>query len=145
MRAQNYSNHSRYYIPHHFIFYPVVLISAGISFYCMEQYPDQQKLWFAVAGLFLLLGVLSYMMRQHYALNNQNRIVRLEVYYRYFASTNKRLELQQPALTFSQLAALRFASEEEFVPLVERTLNENLAADQIKRAIKVWQPDYMRA
>jgi hypothetical protein len=145
MNDQNYSNHIRYYIPHHFVFYPVVLTSAGVCGYFILHPPDSSMVWLALMALFLLIAALSFMTRQHYALNNQNRIVRLEVYYRYFASTNKRLDTLENPLSFSQLAALRFASDEEFVVLVERTIQEKLTADQIKKSIKYWKPDYMRA
>lgn len=145
MKAQNYSNHKRYYIPHHFIFYPVVLTCAGVSAYRIFHPSGEALIWLAIMGLFLLLAALSFMMRQHYALNNQNRIIRLEVYYRYFASTNKRLDTLEKPLSFSQLAALRFASDEEFVSLAERAIQENLSAAEIKKSIKQWKPDYMRA
>ena len=145
MITQNYSNHSRYYIPHHFIFYPVVLATSGLSAYFMVTRTNESLIWLAIMGLFLLLAALSFMMRQHYALNNQNRIVQLEVYYRYFASTNKRLDTLAQPLTFSQLAALRFASDEEFVSLTEQTIKEGMTADQIKKSIKKWKPDHMRA
>ncbi|HSY60757.1 MAG TPA: DUF6526 family protein [Cytophaga sp.] len=145
MKAQNYSNHTRYYTPHHFVFYPVVLTCAGVSAWLIFQKEGDQLIWFAITGLFLLLATLSFMMRQHYALNNQNRIVRLEVYYRYFASTNKRLDTLAEPLSFGQLAALRFASDEEFVSLTERAIQEGLSAEQIKKSIKNWKADYMRA
>jgi len=145
MKPQNYSNHTRYYIPHHFIFYPVVLICTGVSAYLMLHQEGQELIWLAMMVLFLLLAALSFMMRQHYALNNQNRIVRLEVYYRYFASTNKRLDTLPQPLSFGQLAALRFASDEEFVGLTERAINEKLSPDEIKKMIINWKPDYMRA
>lgn len=145
MKEQNYSNHTRYYIPHHFVFYPVVLTCAGVSASLMFRNQDDELIWLAITGLFLLIAALSFMLRQHYALNNQNRIVRLEVYYRYFASTNKRLDTLEKPLAFSQLAALRFASDDEFVALTERAIQEGLTSDQIKRSIKHWKPDHMRA
>lgn len=145
METQNYSNHVRYYTPHHFVFYPVVLTCASVSAYLFFTSERQQLIWLALTAVFLLLAALSFMMRQHYALNNQNRIVRLEVYYRYFASTGKRLDTLIEPLSFGQLAALRFASDEEFVALTERTIKEKLAPDHIKKSIKYWKPDYMRA
>jgi len=145
MKVQNYSNYTRYYIPHHFIFYPVVLTCAGFSGNLIFHDEKEKLTWLAITGLFLLLAALSFMMRQHYALNNQNRIVRLEVYYRYFASTNKRLDTLENPLSFSQLAALRFASDEEFVALTERAIQERLSPDEIKKSIKNWKPDHMRA
>jgi hypothetical protein len=145
MKVQNYSNYIRYYTPHHFIFYPVVLACTGISAWLIFHEAGQGLIWLAITCLFLLLAALSFMMRQHYALNNQNRIVRLEMYYRYFASTGKRLDTLTEPLSFGQLAALRFASDEEFVILAERAIQEGLSAEQIKKSIKNWKPDHMRA
>ena len=87
---------------------------------------------------------LSYMMRQHYALTTQNRIVRMELRLRYYQLTQQRLEPVEQRLSFSQLAALRFASDPELAPLIERTLRENLSPDAIKKAVVNWLPDTMR-
>lgn len=144
MEQQNYKNHVRYYTPHHFVFYPVLLAGVVIAIRCTMLFPDQQYLWTAMIVLLVLIGLLSYMMRQHYALNNQNRIVRLELRLRYYILTQQRLEPIEQQLSFGQLAALRFASDEELPALVERAVQERLSADEIKRAIKNWQPDYMR-
>ena len=144
MKAQNYSNHIRYYFPHHFIFYPVVLIGAGISVYFMFDLPGQIMVWLALAGQFLLLAWLSFLLRQHYALNNQNRIVRLELRLRYYILTGKRLEEIEHKLSLSQLLAVRFASDEELVPLIRAAVDNNLSADEIKKSVINWQPDYMR-
>lgn len=84
------------------------------------------------------------MMRQHYALMNQNRVVRLELRLRYYQLTHTRLELYEDKLTFKQLAALRFASDEELPALLQRALNEGLSPDMIKKNIVNWQADNMR-
>ena len=84
------------------------------------------------------------MLRQHYALNNQNRIVRLEMRFRYYTLTHERLEPLEINLSFGQLAALRFASDEELPTLVQRALKENLSPKDIKKSIRVWLPDHMR-
>lgn len=84
------------------------------------------------------------MLRQHYALNNQNRIVRLEMRLRYYQLTNTRFDPLEKQLSFDQIAALRFASDDELLPLTERALKEKLSAKDIKQAIQNWHPDYMR-
>lgn len=144
MRKQSYNNHVRYYIPHHFIFYPIVLILFTLSIYCIFRYPAHSIEWMAIAALFLLTGWLSFMLRQHYSLMNQNRIVRLEMRLRYYQLTHKRFEEIEAKLSFAQIAALRFASDEELLSLIQRAIEENLSPDNIKRSIINWFPDTRR-
>ena len=84
------------------------------------------------------------MLRQHYALILQNRIVRLELRYRYFTLTGKRLEEFEYKLTDDQIFALRFAPDNELIPLVENAVKNNLTGDTIKKAIVNWRADYNR-
>jgi hypothetical protein len=45
----------------------------------------------------------------------------------------------------AQLIALRFASDDEVPDLVRRILAGELSkANEIKKAIRVWKPDYLR-
>ena len=119
-------NHVRYYAAHHFVFYPVAADCHCASVYAYSHHPDQKEIWVAIIVIFIFIGWLSFMMRQHYALGNQNRIVRLELRFRYFVLTGKRLEPLESKLNFPQLAALRFASDEELPALVDRAIKENL-------------------
>ncbi|HTN06038.1 DUF6526 family protein [Agriterribacter sp.] len=144
MKTQQYKNHVRYYPPHHFVFYPVIglLLFISIRGICLDT--ANKWLWIMVTLLTVVTGWLSFMMRQHYALTSQNRIVRLELRLRYYQLTQQRLESIENQLSFKQLAALRFAPDEEFVSLLQRTLSEGLSPDAIKQAIKNWLPDTMR-
>ena len=144
MKPQNYKNHVRYYPPHHFMFYPIVLAMLVISIRNIMRDTTNTSEWLMLTALVIMLTWLAFMTRQHYALMLQNRLVRLEMYFRYYVLTQSRLELLEPKLSFSQLAALRFASDEELPELVQRTLREKLTPDQIKQAIKNWLPDHMR-
>jgi hypothetical protein len=47
-------------------------------------------------------------------------------------------------VTPKQLTALRFAPDGELPGLLDRAIAESLTPDQIKRAVKDWQPDWMR-
>ncbi len=142
---QNYKNHIRYYTAHHFVFYPVIMALAGLSVYFAFGGTDHAALlWIFLALAFFVIGWLSFMLRQHYAMTGQNRTVVLEVRFRYYVLTHERLELMEDRLSFGQIAALRFASDEELAALVERTLKENLSPDEIKRSIKNWLPDNKR-
>ncbi len=144
MEQQEYKNHTRFYTPHHFIFYPILLVCLGISAWLAFERPGQRLEWLFISLLIVLTSWLSFMMRQHYALNNQDRIVRLEMRFRYYVLTGKRLELLEQQLSFGQIAALRFASDEELPALVGRTLQEHLPPAAIKKAIIHWNADHMR-
>ena len=84
------------------------------------------------------------MVRQHYALENQNRIIRLEFQQRYFEIFGERSDQVIEQLRFSQIAALRFAYDEEFKALLAQALNKDISGDEIKKSIKDWRPDYHR-
>ncbi len=144
MKTQNYLNHKRYYIPHHFIFYPVALIIISTCFYFALKDSVNQTLWLMLALSFLFTTLLSLMLRQHYALMNQNRIVRLELRLRYFMLTQKPFDEVENKISLSQLFALRFAPNEELISLIQLVLEKNLSADEIKKSIKNWLPDTMR-
>jgi len=144
MKQQNYSNHAKYYTPHHFIFYPLILVFLIASITCIVKYPEEALLWAAVTGIMLLIGWLSFMMRQHYAITNQDRIIRLELRLRYYILTQQRLEPIEQQLRFGQLAALRFASDAELPALIQRAVKEQLSSSDIKKAIQNWEPDHMR-
>ncbi|KAF2329879.1 DUF6526 family protein [Flavobacterium daemonense] len=143
MKVQTYYNHIRFYTPHHFIYYPVLIIFLVFSIYFACTTSDT-LIWSFISVGFVFLFFLAFMLRQHYALILQNRIVRLEVRYRYFTLTGKRLEEFEYKLTDDQIFALRFAPDNEFLPLLEDALKNNLPGDSIKKAIVHWKADYNR-
>jgi hypothetical protein len=141
---QNYKNHLRFYPAHHFIFYP--LLSLLFAFAVKESVSDElnRKIWIFGAAIVFLIGWLSFMLRQHYGMTLQNRMVVLEMRYRFHVLTGQRFEAIEDQLSFGQIAALRFASDDELPVLVSRTLAEKLSADAIKKAIVNWLPDHRR-
>ena len=143
METQSYKNHIRYYPPHHFVYYPIILtfLSFSIYFSCTTE---DSLIWAFISGIFVVLFCLAIRLRQHYALTLQYRIVRLELRYRYFTITGKRLEDFEHQLNDDQLFALRFAPDDEFPALTERALHENLSGKEIKKAIQHWKGDYER-
>lgn len=101
-------------------------------------------LWLMVALLIVLIAGLAFMTRQHYALGLQDRLVRQELRLRYYILSGQRLEDVEKQLPFKVIAALRFASDEELIPLIHRAISERLTPDQVKRSIRSWLPDTMR-
>ncbi len=144
MPAQSYANHTRWYPPHHFVFYPLLAAVIGCSVWAAFRYPQDHFLWIGLVIALFFLGFLSFMTRQHYALTLQNRLVRLEMRVRYHQLTDARLEPLEEKLGFGRIAALRFAGDAELPGLVQRALAENLSADAIKQSIRHWVADEMR-
>ena len=71
----------------------------------------------------------------------QDRAIKAEENLRHFALTGKLLDGR---LTPSQIIALRFASDNEFVILADRAIIENLSNKDIKKAIQYWRADHHR-
>lgn len=86
------------------------------------------------------LFLIAYLLRS-FALKAQDRAIRAEENLRHFVLTNK---LLSSSLSVSQIVALRFASDDEFVALANRAAAEKLSNKEIKEAIKNWRADYYR-
>lgn len=143
MKPQNLQNHIRFYTPHHFVYYPVLIAFLVCSIYFAFK-TENHLIWAFISVVFVFLFCLAFMLRQHYALILQNRIVKLELRYRYFTLSGKRFEEIEYKFTDDQLFALRFASDNEFLPLIELALEKQLSGDTIKKAIVNWKGDYER-
>jgi hypothetical protein len=147
MAEQNIRNHRKWYPFHHFLLYPILGISIALSsFFIFINFNNSNEAlqWFAIWGIFWLIVASIFMLRQHYALGNQNRIIRLEMRFRYYRLTQKNFEELEKDLQFKHIAALRFASDQELPGLLELTLKEKLSPAEIKRRIKNWKADEMR-
>ena len=88
-----------------------------------------------------LVAWLSFMLRQHYGMRLQDRLVLLELRYRYFVVTGERFEPLEKRLSFGQNAALRFASDRELPALARRAVDEKLSGTDIKKAVTDWKAD----
>ncbi|WP_223605803.1 DUF6526 family protein [Chryseobacterium sp. OSA05B] len=144
MSEQNYKNHRKFYPPHHFIYLPILIILEIFGIYKIWDNPENQLTWILFSIVIFLLFYLAFMTRQHYALGLQNRMVMLEFKQRYFEIFGQRSDEVADQLKFSQIAALRFAYDEEFKELLNRALKENISGDEIKRSIKNWRADHQR-
>lgn len=141
-KKQTYKNHVHYVPLYHFLtFLAMVILIAGAVYNLITCKTEQilQSLLFLLL-IFTLISVSFH--NRSFALKAQDRAVRAEENFRYFILTGNPLPHR---LTIYQIIALRFASDEEFVSLVERTLRENLTPKEIKQAVKNWKADYHRA
>ncbi|MBQ0152488.1 MAG: hypothetical protein KBS61_06305 [Chryseobacterium sp.] len=144
MQTQNYKNHRKFYAPHHFVYLPLLILLEFFGIYksCTDE--NHQLIWILFSVVLFLLFYLAIMLRQHYALGLQDRMVMLEFRQRYFELFQKRSDEVVNKLNFGQISALRFAYDDEFKILLEKALHENLSGDAIKKQIKNWKPDNAR-
>jgi hypothetical protein len=144
MERQNYKNHRKFYTPHHFIYLPILILLEILGVYKIFNDTSNQLIWILFSTVIFLLFYLAFMLRQHYALGLQNRLVRLEFKQRYFEIFGERSDAIEEKLRFDQIAALRFTYDDEFRELLSKAIHENISGDEIKRSIKNWQPDLQR-
>lgn len=143
-KEQHYGNHIRFYPPHHFVFLPLIALFTCSSAWCIYHFPDRRLEWTAITLAFAMVTYLALMLRQHYALGNQDRIVRLEMRLRYYQLTGQGMEPLEQQLSFGQIAALRFAPDAELPGLIQQALADKLSPDEIKKRVKGWKADEMR-
>lgn len=136
--SQTYANHMHHPVPTYVA--SVAVLSA---------------LWFLVTGwswasqdyalVSMLVAVQALvMMSRWYITTLQDRIIRLEMRVRAASVLTPAQQALLERLRPKQVAALRFAGDEELGALVERASAENLSAKAIKQAVTNWQPDHLR-
>ena len=141
-KKQTYKNHVRVVPLYHYLTFLAMLILTAGAVYNLITSKNEQQLQ-SLLFLLLVLTVISVSFHNRsFALKAQDRAVRAEENFRYFVLTGTPLPRK---LTIFQIIALRFASDEELVALVERTIKENLTPKEIKKAVKNWKADYDRA
>ncbi len=139
---QNFKNHVRWHAPQHFVLTPILLINFIYAIVRLVQDPNIDRAEFLLLAIGLLIaGVLIRIN----ALRVQDRLIRLEEKLRYEKVLPIDLLTETGKLSRSQINALRFASDEELVALVRRTLDGKFQkTGEIKRAVTNWRGDYLR-
>jgi len=144
MQTQNYNNHKRYVPLYTFLLSGLItLIIAGASWNFYRAY-NIYKSDILSAGLIFALAIVCiffYIYARAFALRAQDRAIRAEENLRHFILTGKPLDSR---LRMGQIIALRFAEDSEFVTLAKKAADENIRADEIKKAIKNWRADHYR-
>lgn len=148
MSNQNLKNYRKFYPLHHFVFYPISIVLLVISLFQVFINIDHNSsfvgIWSAISAVVILMIILSFMLRQHYALGLQDRIIINEFKFRYFALTGTRLESLPYQFSDSQIFALRFSEDEDLAVLMNKTMENDWSASKIKENIKNWKADHKR-
>jgi hypothetical protein len=91
-----------------------------------------------------LATVVLVAISRTYITRLQDRIIMLEMKVRCAELLPPPQDALLAQLRPKQIVALRFASDDELGPLLERAVREKLPPVEIKRAIKRWRADHMR-
>ncbi len=144
MKKQSYSNH-RHDIPlFHFIMFGLILCTAiGSVVNLIESLENESNLYSAsllvAVNIYLVMG---FFMFRNSSLRSRDRAIRAEENFRHFILTGKPLDIR---LHMNQIVSLRFAPDDEFVVLAKEAAERQLTPDEIKKSIKRWKGDYIRA
>jgi hypothetical protein len=144
MQTQNYSNHRRFIPLFHFVTSGLATAALALSLFKLYKAVANEKFYF-IALVLVLISItllLLFWYCRAFALKAQDRAIRAEENFRHYLLTGKTLDKK---LTMRQIVALRFASDEEFSALAKKSTDQNLKADEIKKAIKNWRADNDRA
>lgn len=143
MTTQNFKNHSQLVPSFHFVALPLILVFIVGSFVNLSDAIKKEEAVYC-ASLLCLAGIILLFVAffaRGFALKAQDRAIRAEENFRHFIATGKPLDSN---LRLSQIIALRFASNEEFVALAKKAADEKLSSKEIKQAITNWKGDYNR-
>ena len=143
MQTQHYKNHSRLVPLYHGVTLIAILVLIVGSFINLYQIIATGGGLYS-ASLICLISLILLMLfffARSFALKAQDRAIRSEENFRHFILTGKPLDNR---LRLSQIIALRFAGDEEFIELAQKAINENLSSKQIKQSVKKWKADHHR-
>ena len=141
--TQTYSNHRRVFPLYHLFALPVLLAHVVVTVVGAVREPSAWTVWMVVVALGLAAAAVA---NRASTLIVQNRVIGLEMRLRLATVLPVQLCQRIPELDIKQLVGLRYAGDAELAGLVERCLRGELAtADAVKRAVRQWRPDYVRA
>ena len=143
MEPQNYANHARYVKGYHFILSLLLFMGVLISTVNLVRHWNVKG--FVSASMIVLLFIICILLwiyLREFPLRAQDRAIRAEENLRYFILSGKAIDSR---ITMAQIIALRFAPDDEFLALADKTAAENLSPKDIKQAIQNWRADHHRA
>jgi hypothetical protein len=140
---QSYDNHRRVFPLYHLFALPILIANVVVTLLASVRHPSLGNLWLFLVALGFVGATVA---NRASALIVQNRVIGLEMRLRLATVLPVELCQRIPELHLKQLVGLRYAGDDELVALVERCLRGELAtADAVKREVRHWRPDYVRA
>ena len=140
MADQNFQNHT--HRPTETLITAVLALLALVFIILTMFFGRDLRDW-AIMMTVLAVFVLAAISRT-YIVRLQDRIIMLEVKVRAAELLPAGQDAQLIKLSSKQIAALRFASDEEFGSLLDRAVRESLTPKDIKAAVRNWRADLHR-
>jgi hypothetical protein len=140
---QNYANHRRFFSLYHYVALPIFFVHVLVTLIEAIRHPSFWAFWLVIVAIALVAGIVA---SRTSTLIVQNRVIGLEMRLRLATVLPVALCQRIPELHLKQLIGLRYAGDAELPGLVERCLAGELpTADAVKREVRHWWPDYVRA
>ena len=140
---QSFEHHVRLVPPFHFGVLVIFAVNLLWSLYQLVKAPSWPTVLAALMA-FAFVGMAIY--GRNFALAVQDRVIRLEMRLRLEKLLPPELKPRILDLSVEQLVGLRFAGDEELPALVREVLEKNITdRKEIKRRVKTWQADHLRA
>ncbi len=141
-QGQNFSNHTRFVPPFHYVALPILLVnfvSAVVGLFNGITFDASLHVLVAVALIIVALFARVF------ALKAQDRVIRLEMRLRMRELLPEDRQGRINDFTPTQMVSLRFAGDAELPELARKVLDENITkSTSIKKMITDWQGDYFR-
>jgi hypothetical protein len=142
-QPQSFENHTRVVPAYHMLTLGIFVVNLLWSIYRIIRVPGVDSL---VSLLLAAAFILLLLYARSFALRVQDRVIRLEMRLRLRGLLPPDLQGRILEFTPRQLVALRFASDEELPELCRTVLRDNITEGKtIKKMIRNWQADYLRA
>jgi hypothetical protein len=141
MTEQNFKNHAKMVPGFHYVGLLSILALLIGSFINLCHSAPENLYSASLICLIALIAAILWAYTRIFSLKAQDRAIRAEENLRYYVMTGK---LFPHELTVQQIIALRFASDAEFIALVDKAVKEGLTNKEIKLAIQNWKADYYR-
>ena len=141
--SQTFENHTRIVPAWHLVAAPILLLNFGFA---ISQIVKVQNFATVVELLLSIALLIMWAFSRVFVLTVQDRLIRLEMRLRMASVLPVEMRSRIPEFTVGQLVSLRFASDEELPALAKKVLDEKIVQRKaIKKLIKNWQPDELRA
>jgi len=141
--TQNFDNHAKFVPGFHVVVLGILATNLIWSIYRLfHAFSADAAISLLLAIAFVLLAFYA----RTFALAVHDRLIRLEMRLRMQELLSAELRPRIPEFSVNQLVALRFASDAELPALAKKVLDEKLNDRKaIKKMIRDWQPDFVRA